>query len=209
MDSDPDRDRDRTRASDSVEDPREMLSGGRVGAVTRVVLVVLVVGGILVGVAYLAGGVTGGGGGDAGDRPNAHGVGEPFVVGEQAQEVRYRVTDVRTAQRLDGSSGPAADGEFVVVTVEIVNTANTTVGISPELYQIIDGQGRGYGVDTASMTAVENPVAFEPRMQPGERRTGVLVFDVPPDRRNRQLEVRPTGIISIDPWHYVRLSSAR
>jgi hypothetical protein len=45
-------------------------------------------------------------------------------------------------------------------------------------------------------------------MQPGERRAGVLVFDVPADRRNRQLEVRPTGLVSIDPWHYVRLQSA-
>jgi hypothetical protein len=205
MDSDPDRDRDRNRESESVEDPREMLSGGKFGAVTRAVLVVLVVGGILVGGAYLAGNAMGGSG-DA--RPNAHGVGEPFVVGEQAQEVRYRVTDVRTARRLGGASGPAADGEFVVVTVEVVNTANTTVGLSPELYQIIDGQGRGYGVDTASMEAVGTPLAFEPRMQPGERRAGVLVFDVPADRRNRQLEVRPTGLVSIDPWHYVRLQSA-
>lgn len=131
-----------------------------------------------------------------------HSVGEPFKVGD----LSYVVTDVTTRQVVGTNRylQEEADGEFVLVDIEITNEGQESTTISNSHLTLVDSQDRSYSVDSDVFAAVENSFTFE-QLDPGLSKEGTLVYDTPTDQEGRRLEVRPAAIFSTAEPHYVNL----
>lgn len=131
-----------------------------------------------------------------------HSIGENFKVGK----LSYTVTDVNTRQ-LVGTNRylrEEADGEFVLVDIEITNEGQESTTISNSHLTLADSQERSYSVDSDAFAAVENSFTFE-QLDPGLSKEGILVYDTPPRQEGRKLKVSPSRIFSTSEPRYVNL----
>jgi len=137
-----------------------------------------------------------------------HDIGESFtVVGDGDVTPEYTVTGVRTTDEIEGEIGETeADGEFVVVSLTVSNQVNGSITVSSSQFRLRDGQGRSFEADGDTITALENPIAYE-TVESGQAVTGEVIFDVPSDQNRRYLEVAPVGLFSGAEAHRVTLSS--
>lgn len=133
-----------------------------------------------------------------------HSVGETFQVGE----LSYTVNDVSTRQVVGTNPylQEEADGEFVLVDIEITNEGQESTRISNSHLTLVDSQDRTYSVDSDAFAAVENSFTFE-QLDPGLSKSGTLVYDTPPSQEGRQLQVDPAAMFSTASPHFVDLES--
>ena len=135
-----------------------------------------------------------------------HEVGESFTVGSGDQTMQYTVTDVSTTDSVGGEYGAEADGQFVVIMMELINNANESFSISSDLYTLTDSQGREYDVDTVGVSYFDDGIIFE-QVDPDVSITGTIVFDTPADQTDRVLEIQPASLFSAAETHTVRLNN--
>jgi hypothetical protein len=139
------------------------------------------------------------------DRSLNHSLGESFRVGSGDQTVEYTITDVRTASQVGSDAvGAEADGEFVIVRMELENVGSESFDVSSDPFTLVDDQGRSYDVDREAQVYPDNAIVFE-QLDPGLSKEGVVVFDVPPDQTGRELKIEPVGVFSTADPHYVAL----
>lgn len=131
-----------------------------------------------------------------------HSVSENFKVGE----LSYVVNDVSTRQVVGTNRylQEEADGEFVLVELEITNEGQESTTISNSHLTLVDSQDRSYSVDSDAFAAVENSFTFE-QLDPGLSKEGTLVYDTPQSQEGRQLQVSPSAVFSTAEPHYVNL----
>ncbi|MFD3702572.1 DUF4352 domain-containing protein [Nocardia sp. NPDC058658] len=70
-----------------------------------------------------------------------------------------------------------AQGEFILVSVDVVNTSNVAQSYFGSNQKLIDDQGREFANDTAAEMNVNDQLSAE--INPGNKTSMVLVFDVP------------------------------
>ena len=134
----------------------------------------------------------------------SHSVGESFTVGSGAQTIEYTVTDVSTTDRVGSDVvGEDADGQFVIIKLEMTNTGDESLDLSSRPFTLVDSQDREFEVDTMAMGYTENSIVFE-QLNPGLSKTGVIVFDVNPDGEY-DLHIAPAGMFSTAETHTVDL----
>lgn len=72
-----------------------------------------------------------------------------------------------------------AQGQFVVVTMTVLNTSNEPKGVSPGDQKMFDAQGREFKADTAAALNLDTDVAFWDEINPGNTVTLKVVYDMP------------------------------
>jgi len=137
-----------------------------------------------------------GGGASTPTPVTTHDIGDTFTVGSGGQAIEYTVTRSNTRQVVgSGVTSEEADGQFVIVELEMTNVADESTSISSNIFALVDGQDREYETDSDAIIAVDNNIVFE-QLDPGVTKSGVLVFDVPEDQSSRELRIDPAGAFS-------------
>lgn len=93
--------------------------------------------------------------------------------------VRVSVTATRILP-IDPSHLPPANHEFVAIAVELTDTGSTDVAYSVNDFLLRDQAGNTFDPDpgAASLAGV-SALPVQGTLQPGRRRTGELVFEIP------------------------------
>lgn len=140
--------------------------------------------------------------------PPTHALGERFVVGEGDAAVPYTILGFRRSDRIGHESiGEQANGVFLIVHLTVENTRNDTMDV-PAPRIVVRGEGVRKNVDDAASEKVSNDDRIEdPSLAlatiPAKKsRTGVLVYDVPPDHSYR-LQISAGG--GSDEVHFVEI----
>lgn len=82
-----------------------------------------------------------------------------------------------------------AQGQFVVVTMTVQNTSDKPKGLSPSDQEMYDSQGRKFTADTSAGIALESDVSFWDEINPGNKVTMKVVFDMPADAVPAEMEL--------------------
>jgi Domain of unknown function (DUF4352) len=101
------------------------------------------------------------------------------------------VTKVACGRRTVGSNEftrATATGEFCVVTVKVENIGNEAQYFDSTSQHLYDQQDRQHSVDDEAWAALDTN-AFLEEINPGNKVTGTLVFDVPKDTKPSKLEL--------------------
>jgi len=109
------------------------------------------------------------------EAPPVASVGQPVDV----EGTRYEVLSVRTASRVgDQYFGEDANGEFVIVKMELTNLKDETRTIISNAITLTAANGKTYEVSSDALLSVDNPILLE-EIQPDLPEKGTVVFDVP------------------------------
>lgn len=127
------------------------------------------------------------GGGDSGsnkDKTKEVNIGEKVKV----DDLEYTVNSVETANAVGGQyNSDNADGTYIVADVTVKNNGDESITIDTELFKILDGDAENGADATASSTANAsgsngNDIGFFlEELNPGNEKTGKVVFDVSGD----------------------------
>lgn len=127
------------------------------------------------------------------------GIGQEIQVGD----VFFTANEVTTATSLGGEYGVTAQSQFTVVNVTIRNEKNEAITVDSSFFKLLSGD-RTYDSDGgAGIYANEDADFFLTSVNPGVSLSGNVVFDVPADLENPQLQVQTgffgteTGVINL------------
>ncbi|GAB2934639.1 hypothetical protein GCM10027047_33850 [Rhodococcus aerolatus] len=167
------------------------------------VLGVLVVLGIIIGVSS-SGGSSGGGGGEgstaatgsgatstaAPAAEDAPGIGTPVRDGK----FEFTVTAVEPPVPSvgDGPFSETAQGEYVVVRLDVTNVGDRQQLVDQSAQKLIDAQGRQLSPDTGATFAIDTDNAFT-EVNPGNSVQVALVYDVPVGTTPTTLELHDSA----------------
>jgi lipoteichoic acid synthase len=113
-------------------------------------------------------------------------VGQPLTVGD----VEWTVTSAYPTDQLVSFYGETKRGNFIVVDFQLKNNSNDGLELSPESLALFDGNGRKYKFDTDTFLYIDSPkLIFLSDMDPGVSQEGEVIFKVPPDASQFQLEL--------------------
>lgn len=94
----------------------------------------------------------------------------------------------------DPSHRPAPAHEFVAVAVQLANTGQTPATYAVTDFALHDQEGNTLAADPAGSTLLgAAPLPAQGTLQPGERRSGEIVFEVPMSDHSAILLWRPEG----------------
>lgn len=129
------------------------------------------------------------GGDDGGSEPaDVAGIGDPVRDGK----FEFTVGDVECGVDSVGNEflGEQAQGQFCLVTVDVTNIGDEPQTFSDSDQKAFTAEGVEYSTNSAaSIYANENDSVFFNEINPGNKITGVLVFDVPADVQLASLEL--------------------
>ena len=114
----------------------------------------------------------------------------------QAGDFKWKITEVSTTseigQDIAGSFfGEKADGIFVIIDVEIENTANSAEYLTDSYIKLVDNQGREFSPNTLAAIYLKpegSALAFE-QINPGITKKGKIVYDVPEGINNFNVKI--------------------
>lgn len=108
----------------------------------------------------------------------AAGIGTPVRDGK----FEFTVTNVESGLTTLGDNPflqEEAQGQFVIVTMTVLNTSNEPKGLSPDDQKMFDAQGRKFTADTGAGLNLDTDVAFWDEINPGNTVTIKVVYDMP------------------------------
>jgi len=124
----------------------------------------------------------------AGNQVAAGGNAKTYQLGEeiQAGNLKWKITSVATAtqigQDIAGTFfGEKTDGLFLIIDVEVENTANSAQYLMDSYAKLVDSQGREFSPDTAAALYLKpsgSAIIFE-QINPGITKKGKIVYEVP------------------------------
>lgn len=127
-----------------------------------------------------------------------HALDERFVVGEGDATVPYTVHGFRRSSRIGREGiGEMANGVFLIVLLTVENPGDDTMDV-PIPRIVVRGDGVRKNVDQDASEKVTNDDRTDESslalatIPAGQTRTGVLVYDVPPDNSYR-IQFTPSG----------------
>lgn len=124
-----------------------------------------------------------------GTAPVAAGIGDTVRSGD----FEFTVTAVEPGRPSvgEGFLRTAAQGEFVVVRVEVRNVGDESAMFSDSNQVLVDSAGREFEASTgAAVMSLPDSEAFLNRINPGNAVDGALLFDVPDGLRPAAIELR-------------------
>ncbi|RVW06282.1 DUF4352 domain-containing protein [Rhodococcus spongiicola] len=116
------------------------------------------------------------------------GMGTPVRDGK----FEFVVTDVVTGLSTVGDNPfltEQAQGQFVVVTMTVQNTSDKPKGLSPDNQEMYDTQGRKFTADTMAGIALDSEVSIWDEINPGNKVTMKVVYDMPADAVPAEMEL--------------------
>jgi hypothetical protein len=127
------------------------------------------------------------------------GIGEEIIVGK----VHFVVNEISTTDNVGGEYGVNAQSQFLVANVTITNEKDEAITVDSNFFKLKSGK-RTYESDgSAGVYANENADFFLTNVNPGVALTGNVVFDVPADLADPQMQVQTglfgteTGVINL------------
>jgi len=94
----------------------------------------------------------------------------------------YQVTNVDTANEVgDRYTGATANGEFVIVDLNLTNEEEEPATILEDNLRLIGGNGNQYTTSSDAILAFPDQTILLEEIQPDNTQKGVLVYDLPPD----------------------------
>ncbi|MCA1730791.1 MAG: sulfatase-like hydrolase/transferase [Actinobacteria bacterium] len=114
-------------------------------------------------------------------------VGEPLTVGN----VEWTVTSAHPADKLISSvDGGTKRGNFVVVDFQLKNNSNEGLNLNSKSLALLDGDGRKLEFDTDTYLYIDRAKnLFRVEVYPGASQEGEVIFEVPPDTSQLQLQL--------------------
>ena len=114
----------------------------------------------------------------------------------QAGDFKWKITKVSTTKEIGESFagsfyGEKADGIFVIVDVEVENTANTAKYLTDSYIKLVDSQNREFSPNTAAAIYLKpegSALVFE-QINPGINKKGKIVYDVPENVKNFNVKI--------------------
>jgi hypothetical protein len=114
----------------------------------------------------------------------------------QAGDFKWKITKVSTTkeigQDIAGSFfGEKADGIFVILDVEVENTANSAKYLTDSYIKLVDSQGREFSPNTVAAIYLKpegSALAFE-QVNPGITKKGKIVYDVPENVKSFNVKI--------------------
>ncbi|MEV0984482.1 DUF4352 domain-containing protein [Brevibacterium sp. NPDC049920] len=105
------------------------------------------------------------------------GIGEPVASGD----FEVTVSDVESGVSSVGDDmfGAEAQGQFVVVSMEVTNVGDSPVMFFSSDVELTDAEGRTYAADEGSAMYLEDSNSFLEEINPGNTVDGIVLFDVP------------------------------
>jgi len=82
-----------------------------------------------------------------------------------------------------------AQGQFVIVTMTVSNTSDQPKGLSPDSQEMYDAQGRKFTADVSAGIALESDVPLWDEINPGNKVTMKVVYDMPADAVPAEMEL--------------------
>ncbi len=126
------------------------------------------------------------------DEVKTYGLGDSI----QAGDFKWKITKVSTTKEIGqdimGSFfGEKADGVFVILDVEVENTANSAKYLMDSYLKLVDNQNREFSPNSAAVIYLKpegSALMFE-QVNPGIIKKGKIVFDVPESVKNFNLKI--------------------
>lgn len=158
--------------------------------------VLLIIGGIfaaLVLFASCAGGTSSGsrssaGAADAAATAALAKIGEPVTAGQ------FEITVVKVESGITNSGGlfggETPQGQFVAVYVTVKNTSNKPQSFDTYQQTLLDDQGREFSNDSSAEWDMDDSASRSEKINPGNQRDFVIVFDIPNDVAPKSIELR-------------------
>lgn len=119
-------------------------------------------------------------------------LGEEIQAGDFTWKIMGASTAKEIGQDLAGTFlGETADGIFVIVDVEVSNTANSAKYLTNSYVKLIDEQGREFSPDTVAAFYLKpegSALIFE-QINPGITKKGKMVYDVPEGTNNFNVKI--------------------
>jgi hypothetical protein len=147
------------------------------------------VGGATGGSDSAAGGNSGTGQGDGSDdKPAAAKIGDPARDGK----FEFTVTKLDCGKASVGKDplSERAQGQFCLVTLDVANIGKEPQSFSDSDQKAFDADGTEFSTNTtAGLYANKNADTFYKEINPGNKITAVLVFDVPKETKLAKLEL--------------------
>lgn len=125
-------------------------------------------------------------------------VGQDVTVGQAA----WKVLSVEKTKQLGGQTGGGmtAEGTFVVIELQVKNTAGEAVNVTGVEVEIADADNNKYTFDSqnnASLLAAANKENFvQGSIMPNQTASGWIIFDVPEAAEGLKLRVNDLDITS-------------
>lgn len=116
------------------------------------------------------------------------GMGTPVRDGK----FEFVVTDVESGLSTVGDNPfltEKAQGQFVIVTMTVQNTADKPKGLSPSDQEMYDTQGRKFTANTMAAIALDSDVSVWDEINPGNKVTMKVVYDMPADAVPAEIEL--------------------
>ena len=115
----------------------------------------------------------------------------------------YEVTSVRTADKIGDPDllGAAADGRFVIVSLELTNNKDETKTFSDAMAKIVTADGKEYETSDKAVLSFGDDSLLLKDIQPELTTRGKVAFDLPPAKLGSSLVIEDlwgTGEISVD-----------
>ncbi len=140
---------------------------------------------------------------------NIHEIGEEFTVGEEGNEITYRILELARADQLGGQVNfSEADGTFLIVTLEFTNPQDEPVEF-PQLDFRLQSADAWQRFDTGASQKINSDERLDVEyigdstFTAGRSTVGAVAFDVDPDLTYR-LWITPAGDATT-PEHFVPL----
>ncbi len=125
-------------------------------------------------------------------------IGDSIPVGDLTWKITGVSTTSEIGQDLAGTfMGEKADGLFVVLDVEVENTANTAQYLTDSYIKLVDSQNREFSPNSVAAVYLQpagSALIFE-QLNPGITKKGKIVYEVPADIKTFDVKIT-SGLFS-------------
>lgn len=123
------------------------------------------------------------------------GIGDSFQVGDGDKKMEYTVNSFNFADKIESEySTKEPSGVYAFVEITMKNVGKESISLTSNAFKLLSPEDAEYEADIEGMTYHEDGLSIE-QMHPDLSKSGVLVFDVAPDKSYR-LQVSPAGVFS-------------
>lgn len=127
--------------------------------------------------------------------PKTYAIGDSIPAGDFTWKITQFSTSKQIGQDVMGTfMGEKASGIFIIVDVEVENTGNEAKYLSDNDIKLVDEKGREFSANTMAAIYLKpdgSALAFE-QVNPGIKKKGKIVFDVPEGLKVVNVKIKST-----------------
>ncbi len=137
--------------------------------------------------------------GGGGSTTQTYKIKDEFKVGKATWKV-LGVQITQEIQRADGSGKFTAEGNFVILNLQLKNSGTENANITGDEVEITDDAGNAYAFDSRNnnvyLNAMGKASLTKAAIEPGKTSTGYLIFDVSKDAKGMRAKMKDIDIQS-------------